>query len=206
LGDASVAPDLVALLAAPSAEVRAQAAAALGELNAVQAKPVLARMLDTEPDPDAAAQMAIAALRLGHLDARPAVVRALALEPHARLAAIALAQRGAPEGEAVLLQAAASSALLEPERIAALRALAELGAAKQLSRGALPAIARLLSEVRLREEVARTLGKLGDKRAVPLLRRALRKETYPEAREAQIEALTALGDRAAARYGKTPLR
>ncbi len=203
LGDASVASELVALLGAPRAEVRAEAAAALGELHALQAVPVLARMLTSEPDPNAAAQVAIAALRLGHEEAREPVARLL--EPdasrssHAQHAALALAHAGDARGERVLLASASSAALPEPERIAALRALAVLGASKLLSRRALPTIAKLLSEVRLREEISAALSKLGDKRAIPALRRALREETHPGARAAEALALESLGDGATAK-------
>ena len=196
LGDASVSHELATLLGSPRAEVRAEAASALGELGAAHAKPALARMLESEPEPSVAAEVAIAALRLGH---EPAAGRALALlagegEPppeHARKAAVALAHAGRCEGEPVLVRSARAAALAEPERLAALEAI---GTCKGVARETLTALGELFAESRLRAPVARTLGALGDKRAIPILRRALKAEVYPEARAAEVAALQALGD------------
>jgi len=205
LGDATVSHELSALLGSPRADVRAEAARALGELQAAHAKPVLARMLDSEREPAVAAEVAIAALRLGH---EPAVAPAIALlgevtavpadEPpalHARQAAVALAHAGHCEGEGVLVRAATAASLAEPERLAALAALA---VCKKLARATHAALAALFEEARMREPVARALGALGDKRAIPALRKALRVEVYPEARAAEVAALQALGDAATA--------
>jgi arylsulfatase A-like enzyme/HEAT repeat protein len=200
LGDASVSHELTALLGSPRAEVRAEAASALGELGAAHAKPVLARMLDSEPEPSVAAAVAIAALRLGHEPASERVLMLLQGEgdpppEHARKAAVALARAGRCEGEPVLVRSAAAAQLAEPERLAALDAL---GTCKQVTRETLTALAALFGESRLREPVARTLGTLGDKRAIPVLRKALKDEVYPEARAAEVAALQALGDGATA--------
>lgn len=204
LGDASVSYELTALLGSPRAEVRAEAARALGELEAAHAKPVLARLLDSESDPSVAAEVAIAALRLGY---EPAVAPAVALlatstaspgEPpplQAREAAVALAHAGHCEGEGVLARAASATTLAEPERLAAISAL---GTCKRVARETLAALSVLFEESRMREPVARALGAMGDKRAVPVLRKALKVEVYPEARAAEVAALQALGDGAAA--------
>ena len=187
LGDATVSHELSALLGSPRADVRAEAARALGELQAAHAKPVLARMLESEREPAVAAEVAIAALRLGH---EPAVAPAIALlgegaalpagQPpplHARQAAVALAHAGHCEGEGVLVRSATTAALAEPERVAAIAALA---ACKKVSRATHAALAALFEEARMREPVARALGAMGDKRAIPALRKALRIEVYPE--------------------------
>ena len=81
--------------------------------------------------------------------------------------------------------------MVEESRLAAIEGLADLG-----EREAVPVLLGLLEEVRLRPSVARSLGRLGGKRARLALRQALSGERYPAAREAEARALLALGDRA----------
>jgi arylsulfatase A-like enzyme/HEAT repeat protein len=194
LGDASAAPELVPLLSSPRADVRAAAARAVGELEFSSARNVLSRMYQRDADADVRAEAAIAALRLGDRAALPPALGLLAGAPEpARRAALALAGQGDGSGEAILIAAALDASLEEPERLAALRALAAQGS-KLASRALLP----LLDDVRLRAETAITLGRIGDRSAVAGLLRALRVERYPEARRAEAQALIALGARAPA--------
>jgi arylsulfatase A-like enzyme len=195
LGDASAAPELVPLLSATRADVRAAAARALGELGANGALNVLSTLRERDTDAGVRAEAAIAVLRLGADEAIDQVAALLpaagtAPDERARRAALALAARGDKTGEAVLLATALSPALDEPLRIAALRALGTTGG-KFASQGLLP----LLDEVRLRSEVAAALGAIGDSGAVAALTRALEQERYPEARHAEAAALIALGER-----------
>jgi hypothetical protein len=198
LGDASAVPELVPLLSATRADVRAAAARALGELNASSARNVLSTLRERDADADVRAEAAIAVLRLGADEAAPQVATLLpaagsAPDERARRAALALAARGDKSGAAVLLATALDAGLDEPLRLAAIRALASAGG-KAESAGLVP----LLDEVRLRSEVAAALGGIGDRSAVAALARALEQDRYPESRHAEAAALIALGARARA--------
>ncbi|MFI5306814.1 MAG: sulfatase-like hydrolase/transferase, partial [Polyangiales bacterium] len=179
LGDATAIPDLLPLLGAPRADVRAAAARAAGELHAVAARSVLARMRDGDGDEAARAEAAIASLRLGDTDARAQVESSLMsaeAKPSERsaLAALALATAGSKAGQGVLLAVAADLSLDEGRRVAAIRALASVGDGTA-SKGLVP----LLQDVRLRGEVANALGHIGDAGAVSVLAQALEHERYP---------------------------
>ena len=105
-----------------------------------------------------------------------------------RRAALALAEIDDRSGEPVLSAMAADDSIDEPQRVGALRALARVG-----GKASLAALAALLPSVRLRPEVARTLGAIGDRHAVPALLAALQKERYPEGRTPEARALYTLG-------------
>jgi arylsulfatase A-like enzyme len=199
LGDASAAPELVPLLDAARADVRAAAARAAGELSAKLALAALSRMRETDPDPAAKAEAAIAALRLGDTRASAQVAALLPADSAqapaadlmlARRAALALAERGDAAGVAILLAAARDQALDEAQRLQAIRALGGAGGA-DATEGLLP----LLADVRLRPTVAETLGRSGNRGAVEALFQALSVERYPLARRAEARALLALGAR-----------
>ena len=114
-----------------------------------------------------------------------------ASEPErARRAALALAAVGDGSGEAVLLALARDDGADEPQRLAALHALAAVG-----GKTSVEPLARMLPSVRLRPEIARTLGAIGERRAIAPLLAALAHERYPEARSAEARALLALGAR-----------
>ena len=198
LGDASVTHELIPLLGSPRPEVRSEAARALGELQAAHAKPALARLLETETDPNVAAEVAIAALRLGHPAAMAPALALIntrwneAIAPlRVREAASALAYAGDCAGAHILASTALESKLAEPDRLAALAALSRC---KSVEQSTLTMIALCFGEPRLRVPAADTLAAIGDKRVIPALRQALAKEIYPEARAAEVAALQALGD------------
>jgi len=197
LGDASVAPELVPLLSSPRVDVRAEAARLLGELGVASARTVLSGLRSSDGEARVRAEAALSALRLGESDARSQVVALLAEHRDdsglVRRAALALAAIDDASGEHELLALAADSAADEPQRLAALRALARVG-----GKASAAPLSELLASVRLRTEVAHTLGAIGDRRAVRALHAALQTERYPEARSAEARGLLALGARAQA--------
>jgi hypothetical protein len=202
LGERVAAPELIPLLAAARAQVRAAAARALGELEAQAAAGALSALRARDADPFVRAEAAVAMLRLGASEARDQVVALLAqrdLEPAPRAldlqrrASLALASHGDRAGQEVLVAAALDARLDEPQRVAALRALLRVGDA-QAGRALLP----LLDDVRLRSHVADVLAGIAGSQAIAPLSEALARERYPQARHAEARALLALGARTTA--------
>jgi arylsulfatase A-like enzyme len=207
LGDRAAAPQLIPLLSDARPTVRAGAARALGDLESGSARVLLSSLRSHDADVSVRAEAAIAALVLGDLEAGdqvaavispgwlhelPYTARADADQPSEleRRAARALANRGRAEGRTALLAAVLQPSLDEPERIAALRALAVIGDVTVGER-----LLPLLAEVRLRALVAEVLGKIAGPAAIPSLTETLARERYPEARRAEARALLALGAR-----------
>ncbi|MFW6050549.1 MAG: HEAT repeat domain-containing protein, partial [Myxococcota bacterium] len=121
-------------------------------------------------------------------------------------AAEALAGVGDPAGAPELRAAALDGR--HPAEVRR-RLIAALGRVKD--RAAVPDLVRLLQDADLRIGVAHALGRIGDRRAIGPLVRQLRAEPHPPAREAEVEALRALGHRrvdalAAAYLGSAPRR
>jgi HEAT repeat protein len=106
-----------------------------------------------------------------------------------RQAALALAERGYPDGLEVLIEATAAGHPFE-ERQAATAALGTLGDAR-----AVPALVQLLRDVRLRRFAVGALGRIGDRRAVEPLLALLRGDRFISVREAAARALGEIGDR-----------
>jgi arylsulfatase A-like enzyme len=205
LGDRAAAPQLVLLLSDPRPGVRAGAARALGEFGTGSARVLLSSLRVHDADLGVRAEAAIAALSLGDSDAGDQVAALISSQwlqksPYTaregsalpseleRRAAGALASHGRSEGGAALLAAALEPRLDEPERTAALHALAVVGDA-EVGQRLLP----LLSEVRLRPLVAEVLGVIGGPAAIGTLADTLGRERYPDARRAEARALLALG-------------
>ena len=197
LGDGTAGGELVPLLAAPAASVRARAARACGRLMQRGALSVLSRLSEADPDRTVRAEAAVARLRLGDMSAQ-AQVRALLPDPEleasvVRGAALSLAQAADREGLSVLIAAARDRRLEESERLAAIFAIGDLSVPE-----AVPTLSELFGEVRLRGPVATALGRIGTPAAIEALLSALASERYPEARRAEAQALTDLGVRRAA--------
>ncbi|MFW5875361.1 MAG: sulfatase-like hydrolase/transferase [Myxococcota bacterium] len=198
LGDPTVGPSLPPLLGSADASVRAGAARALGRLGQAGALPLLRRLADQDPEATVRAEAAVAALRLDDRDMLPHVRRWLQAHRASRAggavddlgwrAARALADAGDGGGAPELIAVAADARREAEVRREAVTALGATGA-----RSAVPALVDHLGDIDLRIAAARALGRLGDRRAIRPLVRQLRVETYPEARETEIDALRALG-------------
>ncbi len=153
----------------------------------------------------------------GPLEPAPPLVEALLHDPdvaYRRRAALTFAERGDPRGEAELVSYWAAEAPgngndADPSP-AALAALdAGVAARSELTfeqartllaairkahlRAAAPVLVRSLGDVRLRTDLAVTLGSLGVKEVAPALLAQLTDERYVSARAAEAEALVALG-------------
>jgi arylsulfatase A-like enzyme len=197
LGDASAGPALLSLLVDARADVRAEAARATATLGVVQAKSLLKSLRTQDGDNDVRAEAAIAGLALGDASARNTVMQ-LFTAAHAadteklelaRRAALALAIEDPEPVREVLIAWVEDSTASEAERS---RALAALGPRRD--RRTVLALIELLDEVRLRPALATALGELGGRLAQDALVHALEVERYPEARAAEVLALTRLGD------------
>jgi HEAT repeat protein/phosphoglycerol transferase MdoB-like AlkP superfamily enzyme len=202
LGDATAGAALVPHLGDARAAVRGAAARAVGDLGVHAARTVLARMRAEDADECVRAEAAIAALVLGDASAREGSAAALARgkgDALARRAALALASAGDASGTGVLVAVASDDSAEETQRVAAVRALGEVGArAPEGTLDIVNALVGVLRHVRLRPEAATALGHVGDRRAVRPLLEALSGERYPAARAAEARALVALGERKAA--------
>jgi HEAT repeat protein len=192
-------PDVVPLLDDPRPVVRAASARTLGELKIDAARARLGRLRVDDPDAAVRDEAAVAALLLGDGAAREAVATlltrpggdesGLTLQRRAALALAALREERAIPVLAGLLGDAAQQ---ESERLRAVAALRQIGAA-----AGVPALIVALSEVRLREAAAHALGELGGEEAKAALLETLAGERYEPARAAEAEALVRLGDKRA---------
>jgi arylsulfatase A-like enzyme len=183
--------DLLPTLADARPAVRAEAARVLGTLRAQEARDALGRLARFDEDAEVRAEAAISAFALGDQALMAAVLGSLDEAPldRQRRAALVLARAQAESSVPVLAALIGDEAANEELRREALRALADLNA-----RSGVEAAIAGLAFVRLREEAAQTLGRLGGPRAVKALRAQLRSERYPPARFAEAKALADLHD------------
>ena len=201
LGDPTVGPDVLPLLGDGRVAVREAAARAMASLRYPPARPILARLMEGDVDPSVRAEAALALLAAedarGASPAREIIDRGDATEggvERARRAALLLAGAGDAHGLSVLLALVVEGAADEETRRSAVEALGQLRRAAdrpETTKALLP----LLRDVRLRADVARALGSIGARAAADALHTALEFERYAPAREAEAEALVALGDR-----------
>jgi arylsulfatase A-like enzyme len=202
-GDADAALDAAALLDDVDARIRRRAAEVAFELARPETAPALRRALGRDADDEVRRWCALGLTRMG--EGAP-LVRDLADEgegPWRELAALALAEGGDARGERLLVgwleravatggaTGAPAGAALRPSFERARQIVAALARIK--SRAAVPALGRLLGDVRLRPHAARALGAIGDPAARPVLAQALAIERYHDARVAMAHALVALG-------------
>ena len=199
LGDASAAPELVPLLAAARADVRAAAARALGELGANGARNVLSTLRERDADAGVRAEAAIAALRLGDEEAARRSPRCF--RP-ARRARRSRAPRGAGAGTRTATRAEQTccsrphAAPRWRSRCGSprFRALAQVGS-ERASSGPVAVARRSAAAQRSRRRARRDQGS----RAVAPLRDAFEQERYAEARRAESAPARARRARARAR-------
>jgi aminopeptidase N len=168
---------LAALLDAvglPDPRARRAVARALGEFRSPRAVPALTRLAREDRSWFVAADALRALGRSREAAVRPILTRALRGEPSwndtVRVGAVeGLGELGVP-GTLALLRARTRYGLPHPSRMAAIRALAQAG------RGDTPTLRTLLARtrdpfLRVRLAAIAALGRLGDDRAVPRLRR-----------------------------------
>jgi len=198
LGDAAAAQELPALLADRRAGVRAEALRAIASLQVTSARDAVSELAERDRDETVRNEAVVTALTLGQRQfaqrGSELLAGALAGQPPAidlaRRAAFALLPDFKREAAEVLMGLAADSGETVRQRE---RALAAIGAER------LPVpvadLERLFAEVNLRTATARSLGELGGKPAEQALIRALDAERYPQARAAELAALSELGSR-----------
>lgn len=207
LGNRRIAPQLMPLLSSDEPAVRAKAARFLGEFGYEPATPVLASLRASDGEASVRDEAALATLLLGDTGADAPVVslvqQASTVSGHAdagvpeeaaagvaRRAAVALALRENPAGGPILLRIVGDTRESAESRSSAMMLSASLRV-----RGARELLERLLPDPTLGVHAARSLGVLGDRRALPALRAALAVERYPASREAETEAIRRLGGR-----------
>jgi arylsulfatase A-like enzyme len=194
MGDATAANDLVPLLGVERVDVREASVDAVASLGLASVLPTLARMRERDPAPQVRAAAALASLRLGDdtaLDSVHGLLDATEVGvARRRAAALLLAARGDASGLSLLAELALDATADEKDRRAATTALGDVGGQAQVK-----VLGQLMSEVRLRADVAAALAKLGGDQAADILLAALAEERYPPARGAEARALVALRER-----------
>ena len=205
-GEVDAAPDVAALLDDAEVTIRRKAAEVCFLLHAPATAPEAKRALAQDEDEEVRRWAALALARMG--EPVPPFAESLLRDPDRewrRRAALALGERGDARGcdeltagwneAADSLQPSASG---EPPRLAidlvhARELLAATGKAR--CRSAVPALVRVLEDVRARPYAADALGVLGDDRARAPLLAALGSEPYVTTRPREAHALLALGVR-----------
>jgi arylsulfatase A-like enzyme len=191
-GDRDAAEDVAPLLDDARADIRRAAARCAFRLRAPEMVPALKRALERDDDARVRRWSGLALLRLGEA---PEAVGVAALgdehEEERGAAALALAERGDPRGEAELVARWTRSNGAEladaREMLAAF--------AKLRSRAAVPVLIKALPDVRLRPFVVEALGEIGDARAKPPLMKLFSDEPYVHLRGLEGQALVKLGAR-----------
>lgn len=186
-GDKEVAPEVARLLDDADPLLRRKAAELLFSLGGEAQLSALRLAFSREEEESVRAALALALTRLGEPVALATdVLRSedLALR---RRAALAFALTGDLKGAEVLIEW-----WREPPSEEESRVLLEVFA-KHRVKSAVPALVSRLSDVRLRPQIASTLGTIGDEDARPALLRALRQERYVSTRPVLFDALRRLG-------------
>ncbi len=186
-GDKEVAPEIARLLDDADPLLRRKAADLLFSLGGEGELSALRLAFSREDDESVRVAIALALTRLGEpvalatdlLDSEDPALR--------RRAALAFALTGDLKGEKVLIEW-----WREPPTEEESRVLLEVFA-KHRVKSAAPALVSRLSDVRLRPQIASTLGLIGEEDARPPLLRALREERYVSTRPVLFDALRRLG-------------
>lgn len=187
-GDGDAAVEIAALLDDADVTYRRKAAEVLFDVGTRETAPALRLALQREDDETTRRWCAVTLTRLGEGSARTLeLVTGPDLE-FRRAAALALAEQGDGRGEQTLVAWLESKEAGFVRDRELLRALTKLGA-----RGAAPAIATRLPDVRLRPFVADALGAIREPSVRPALLDAFAHERYAQARVALGRALTELG-------------
>jgi HEAT repeat protein len=204
-GEADSALDVASLLEDADVSIRRKAAEICFQLRVPTTVPAVVRAFASDEDEAVRRWAALALARMGE-PVEPLVDRLLADENRdwRRRAALALAERGenraCDEMAAWWADITSPGALVstdgEPPRLAldlghAEELLAATGKAR--CRSTVPALVRALDDVRVRPQVADTLGVIGDPRARARLLSFLAAEPYMTARPHEARALLALG-------------
>ncbi len=207
LGEADAAPDVAALLEDAEVAIRRKAAEVCFALHVTATAPEVRRALLRDEDDEVRRWSSLALVRVG--EPAPPLAEAMLRDPSRdwrRRAALALGERGdgrgceemaAWWGDALAsAQTSETNSDGEPLRLAMdLAQTRELLAAtaKARCRAAVPALLRVLEDVRARPYVADALGALGDDRARGPLLAMLAGEPYLTTRPREARALLALG-------------
>ena len=195
-GDRDTAEEVATLLDDAKADIRREAARCLYGLDAKEVATQLRRAATHDEDDRVKTWATLALVRLGEepLDSAEALLR----HPDPRLraaAALALAHRGDPRGEAELVRRFETKFdPNDPNRIdedEGRRLIAALESIK--AKSAVPALVRALDDVRLRAYVATALGKIGDPKAREPLLTTFAEERYGHMRDSEARALMTLG-------------
>ena len=214
-GDLAAAEDVAPLLDDAQLSVRQEAAEVLYRLHDPSTVPALRRALGRDEDPTVRKLAALGIARAAPGEPAPPLVDALLHDGDVafrRRAALTFAERGDGRGEAELVSywvAEAPGNGNDSDAVAADRegdasaprselsfeqARTVLAAMRQAHlRSAAPVLVRSLGDVRLRADIATTLGVLGVKDVVPALLAQLGEERYVSARASEAEALVTLG-------------
>lgn len=197
LGDASMRERVVSLVGDRDPVMRAAAVGTLADMDARLEVAMLARVAAEDADAVVRAEAMLALVRLGD-DTHSVALEALATNDESAFSdawkdrvALVLAARGGRAFAARWARIAADESKTYEEREAALAAIG-----RTRPQGARQTLEPYLAHVRLRVEAARALGVLGDRRALPALKRARAEETYPLAMAAEDQAIAALSRRA----------
>ena len=157
---------------------------------------MIARVATEDADAVVRAEAVLALVRLGD-DTHAVALESLAADDENSFAdawkdraALVLAARGGPALAARWTRIAADESKTYEQREAAIAAIG-----RTRPQGARQTLEPYLAHLRLRVEAARALGVLGDRRALPALRRARAEETYPLAMAAEDQAIDALSRR-----------
>ncbi len=187
-GDGDAAAEVSELLDDADLHVRRKAAETLFRLHRPETAPSLRLALQRDEDFTVRAYAALALTRMGQGASLTGELLDHSDVTWRRLAALALAETGDDEGRFELIAWWSSGQRDYTESMEMLAAFANIQA-----EDAVPALLRSLPEVRLRAEIAKTLGSIGDPAARGLMARALANEPYQTARSALATALLRLG-------------
>ncbi len=197
-GSRDAAEEVASLLDDARVDIRRDAARCAIRLRAPEIAPQLRRAEGRDEDARVRDLCAVALARLGEGGGGRAEALLHGGDPELRTAAaLVLAEKGDPRGEAELVarwSAAFVPGAREPGELEEARELL-VALAKIKARASVPALVRSLEDVRLRPYVVEALGAIGDPRAKEPLLEAFTNERYLNVRSAEAKALLALGAR-----------
>jgi hypothetical protein len=211
-GDVAAAEDVAPLLDDAQLSVRQEAAEVLYRLHDPSTVPALKRALARDEDPTVRKLAALGVARAAPAEPAPPLALALLHDSDVnfrRRAALVFAERGDARGEAEVVSwwaaeapgngndsdtSAGPDAGAPRSELSFEQARTLLAAIRKAHlRSAAPVLVRSLGDVRLRADLATTLGALGVKEVAPALLAQLADERYVSARAAEAEALVTLG-------------
>lgn len=186
-GDKEVAPEIARLLDDADPLLRRKAAELLFSLGGEAELPSLRLAFSREDDESVRVAVALTLTRLGEPVALATECLRSGDRELQRRAALAFALAGDLRGEDVLVEWWRAPPSEEESRV-----LLEVFSKHRL-KGAAPALVSRLGDVRLRPQIASTLGAIGEESARPALLRALGEERYVSTRPPLFDALRRLG-------------